>query len=404
MIQCPWGFKVGYWHIYWPSGSKRNSCSTLVSNSYIILQNPQFGFSLQFGWRWMTLVRYNLRCHRSTSWPFKVFEIRAWKVLATFEATWKPRWMPLWTLQMRFAFLGVNKGQWKTSQGYPTMCILPLPIRPNDTRSWGQWERGWLKKSAKKTSKRSQQNCPWSYRTVGAFVLLTFVIISIYSNMFDTLFIVCNVMPGLLYSSSPIALDHSNCVCPRREPNGPRPYFSLFDSAYSFLVRNFPLHLPFLPDDWIVGETPKYVFIFGMIFWETKIYNLEYHKINPNDSGLVLHGHGRWSYRLLEVLNGEAIPVILADGWQLPLDAWPRCRWQMLFGFFGCFAWDEVNQKWLLNWNAICILEISGSVIDLKLLVFLIYLHSSIYLCILCHIYQYEIYNYTQFYVYTVGP
>lgn len=36
--------------------------------------------------------------------------------------------------------------------------------------------------------------------------------------------------------------------------------------------------------------------------------------------GLVLHGHGRWSYRLMEVLNGEAIPVILADGWKLPLD------------------------------------------------------------------------------------
>ena len=50
----------------------------------------------------------------------------------------------------------------------------------------------------------------------------------------------------------------------------PRPYFSLFDSAY----------------------------------------------------GLVLHGHGRWSYRLMEVLNGEAIPVILADGWKLPLDTW----------------------------------------------------------------------------------
>ena len=36
--------------------------------------------------------------------------------------------------------------------------------------------------------------------------------------------------------------------------------------------------------------------------------------------GLVLHGHGRWSYRLMETLNGEAIPVILADGWILPLN------------------------------------------------------------------------------------
>ena len=138
----------------------------------------------------MTLVRYNLRCHRSTSWPFKVFEIRAWKVLATFEATWKPRWMPLWTLQMRFAFLGVNKGQWKTSQGYPTMCILPLPTRPNDTRSWGQWERGWLKKSARGACAKEASKTAHDPRTVGAFVLLTYVIISIYSNMFDTFIIV----------------------------------------------------------------------------------------------------------------------------------------------------------------------------------------------------------------------
>ena len=36
--------------------------------------------------------------------------------------------------------------------------------------------------------------------------------------------------------------------------------------------------------------------------------------------GLVLHGHGRWSYRLMEVLSGEAIPVILAEGWKLPLN------------------------------------------------------------------------------------
>lgn len=117
----------------------------------------------------------------------------------------------------------------------------------------------------------------------------------------------------------------------------------------------------------------------------------------------MLHGHGRWSYRLLEVLNGEAIPVILADGWQLPLDAWPRCRWQMLFGFFGCFAWDEVNQKWLLNWNAICILEISDSVIDLKLFVFLIYLlyilaYTCAYFAIFIHM-KY-IYIYTILFLY----
>ncbi|CAK9077838.1 unnamed protein product [Durusdinium trenchii] len=35
---------------------------------------------------------------------------------------------------------------------------------------------------------------------------------------------------------------------------------------------------------------------------------------------LVLHGHGRWSYRLMEALNGEAIPVVMAEGWTLPFD------------------------------------------------------------------------------------
>ena len=51
-----------------------------------------------------------------------------------------------------------------------------------------------------------------------------------------------------------------------------------------------------------------------------------YFELFDSSYGLVLHGHGRWSYRLMEVLNGEAVPVLLADGWRLPLEEiinWP---------------------------------------------------------------------------------
>ena len=41
----------------------------------------------------------------------------------------------------------------------------------------------------------------------------------------------------------------------------------------------------------------------------------QYHSLFDSSYSLVLHGHGRWSYRLMEVLNGQAIPVILAEGW-----------------------------------------------------------------------------------------
>lgn len=44
----------------------------------------------------------------------------------------------------------------------------------------------------------------------------------------------------------------------------------------------------------------------------------QYHSLFDSSYSLVLHGHGRWSYRLMEVLNGQAIPVILAEGWNLP--------------------------------------------------------------------------------------
>ena len=44
-----------------------------------------------------------------------------------------------------------------------------------------------------------------------------------------------------------------------------------------------------------------------------------YYELFNSTYSLVLHGHGRWSYRLMEVLNGEAIPVIMSEGWDLPL-------------------------------------------------------------------------------------
>ena len=36
--------------------------------------------------------------------------------------------------------------------------------------------------------------------------------------------------------------------------------------------------------------------------------------------GLVLHGDGRWSHRLIEVMGSGAIPVIIADGLTLPFE------------------------------------------------------------------------------------
>lgn len=44
-----------------------------------------------------------------------------------------------------------------------------------------------------------------------------------------------------------------------------------------------------------------------------------YHQLFDSAYSLVLHGHGRWSYRLMEALNGGSIPVIMAEGWELPL-------------------------------------------------------------------------------------
>ncbi|CAK8998443.1 unnamed protein product [Durusdinium trenchii] len=46
----------------------------------------------------------------------------------------------------------------------------------------------------------------------------------------------------------------------------------------------------------------------------------DYHSLFNSAYSLILHGHGRWSYRLMEALNGGAIPVIMADGWRLPFD------------------------------------------------------------------------------------
>ena len=45
----------------------------------------------------------------------------------------------------------------------------------------------------------------------------------------------------------------------------------------------------------------------------------QYHSLFDSSYSLVLHGHGRWSYRLMEVLNGQAIPVIMAEGWESEL-------------------------------------------------------------------------------------
>eukprot|EP00439_Symbiodinium_sp_Y106_P060090 s1416_g8.t2 len=43
-----------------------------------------------------------------------------------------------------------------------------------------------------------------------------------------------------------------------------------------------------------------------------------YYALFDSAYSLVMHGHGRWSYRLLEVLSGGSIPVIMAEGWKLP--------------------------------------------------------------------------------------
>lgn len=48
--------------------------------------------------------------------------------------------------------------------------------------------------------------------------------------------------------------------------------------------------------------------------------SFQYDSLFNSAYGLVLHGHGRWSYRFTETLNGGAIPVLLAEGWRLPLD------------------------------------------------------------------------------------
>ena len=65
-------------------------------------------------------------------------------------------------------------------------------------------------------------------------------------------------------------------------------------------------------------EPPSDVFI--SIAGET--HNLKeqrnYYSLFDSAYSLVLHGHGRWSYRLMECLSGGAIPVIMAEGWSLP--------------------------------------------------------------------------------------
>ena len=43
-----------------------------------------------------------------------------------------------------------------------------------------------------------------------------------------------------------------------------------------------------------------------------------YYSLFDSAYSLVMHGHGRWSYRLMECLSGGAIPVIMAEGWCLP--------------------------------------------------------------------------------------
>ncbi|CAE6916493.1 Ext1 [Symbiodinium natans] len=43
-----------------------------------------------------------------------------------------------------------------------------------------------------------------------------------------------------------------------------------------------------------------------------------YYSLFDSSYSLVLHGHGRWSYRLAEVLSGGSIPVVMAEGWNLP--------------------------------------------------------------------------------------
>lgn len=45
-----------------------------------------------------------------------------------------------------------------------------------------------------------------------------------------------------------------------------------------------------------------------------------YYSLFDSAYSLVMHGHGRWSYRLMECLSGGAIPVIMAEGWCLPYE------------------------------------------------------------------------------------
>lgn len=48
--------------------------------------------------------------------------------------------------------------------------------------------------------------------------------------------------------------------------------------------------------------------------------NVYYELLSTSTFGLVLHGHGRWSFRLIEVMGSGAIPVVVADGLTLPFE------------------------------------------------------------------------------------
>lgn len=99
-------------------------------------------------------------------------------------------------------------------------------------------------------------------------MLLTYVIISIYSNMFDTFILIVMLCPdssthclqSLWIIPTVFAQDESLTAPGHIFRSSIQPTVSWF-VVFHYILR-------FEPDDWIVGETPtyEYVFIFGMIF------------------------------------------------------------------------------------------------------------------------------------------